>query len=288
MFRRRATTGRRHPLAEGLTRGPRRLRHAAAPARGLRVPRRLGRRIGDPVSGWIATVAVGGSFVVACIVLAALLGRPADHRMVGDNNFTWIPVDGLPVNFGHLLDPLSMTMCLFVTGVSALIHLYSIGYMKGDRATRVLFLPEPVPVLHDRAGPRGQLPVQLRRLGGRGLLLLRAGRLLVRARAAASAAKKAFVTNRIGDFGFMIALFLMFGHSGSFNYSSGPGGGIFGQLAAPGRQHRHGRRAPAVPGRRRASRPRSPCTCGCPTPWRAPRRCRPSSTPPPWSRPAST
>ena len=53
--------------------------------------------------------------------------------MVVDNYFTWFSSGGLSVPVGTLVDPLSMTMCMFVTGVSALIHLYSIGYMKGDR-----------------------------------------------------------------------------------------------------------------------------------------------------------
>ena len=109
-------------------------------------------------------------------------GRPS-NRTVDKNIFTWIPVDTLHVNFGLQLDPLSILWCLFVTGVGSLITLYSIGYMKGDSQLRpVLFLHEPVPVLDDRAGPGGQLPLQLPRLGRRGLLLLRAGRLLVRAR----------------------------------------------------------------------------------------------------------
>ena len=76
----------------------------------------FGRRIGDPVAGWIGTVAVGGAFVVACIVLAGLLGLPDDHRVVVHNYFTWFSSGGLSVPVGTLVDPLSMTMCMFVTG----------------------------------------------------------------------------------------------------------------------------------------------------------------------------
>ena len=82
----------------------------------------FGRRIGDPVAGWIGTVAVGGAFVVACIVLAGLLGLPDNGRVVVDNYFTWFSAGGLSVPVGTLVDPLSMTMCMFVTGVSALIR----------------------------------------------------------------------------------------------------------------------------------------------------------------------
>ncbi|HEY6429371.1 MAG TPA: NADH-quinone oxidoreductase subunit L, partial [Acidimicrobiales bacterium] len=92
----------------------------------------FGKRIGDPAAGWVGTVAVGGAFVVACIVFAGLLGLPSDHRLVVHDYFTWFSAGGLTVPVGTLVDPLSMTMCLFVTGVSMLIHLYSIGYMKSD------------------------------------------------------------------------------------------------------------------------------------------------------------
>src|ERR1019366_2500141 len=91
-----------------------------------------GRRIGDPLAGWIATVAVASSFVVACVVFAGLLHQPETHRVYLDNYFTWFHVGGLTVPVGILVDPLSVTMCLFITGVSALIHLYSISYMKDD------------------------------------------------------------------------------------------------------------------------------------------------------------
>ena len=92
---------------------------------------------------------------------------------------------------------------------------------------------------------------------------------------AAVAAKKAFVTNRVGDFGFMIALFLMFEHFGSFNFST-----VLAPLSlgGPGRLpggHGHRPRRSCCSSGRSASRPSSRCTCGCPTPWRAPPRCRP-------------
>ena len=105
---------------------------AVLPLAGFAVLVVAGRRLGDPLAGWVATVAVLGSFVVACISLAGLLGEPAAARHFSEDYFSWITVGGLQVKVGVLLDPLSMTMCMFVTGVSALIHLYSIGYMKGD------------------------------------------------------------------------------------------------------------------------------------------------------------
>ena len=70
--------------------------------------------------------------MVACFVLGGMLSLPETHRVFVHNYFTWFHVGGLTVPVGILVDPLSVTMCMFITGVSALIHLYSIGYMKGD------------------------------------------------------------------------------------------------------------------------------------------------------------
>ncbi|HEX3333264.1 MAG TPA: NADH-quinone oxidoreductase subunit L [Acidimicrobiales bacterium] len=202
------------------------------PLAGFLVLLAVGKRIGDPVAGWIGTAAVGGSFVVACIVLAGLLNLPADHRVVVHDYFTWFSSGGLTVPVGTLVDPLSMTMCMFVTFVSAFIHLYSIGYMKRDRDYTKFF-------------------VYLNLFVFSMLLLVLANNLLLtfvgwegvgvcsyflvafwfERESAASAGKKAFIYNRIGDAGFLLAIFLIFEKTGTIAYESGPGGGIFGQLS---------------------------------------------------------
>ena len=92
-----------------------------------------GRRLGDPAAGVVATVMVGASFVVSIGVYLALLQLDQPVRHYGQNLWTWIPVDRLQVHAALYVDPLSMTMVLFITGISTLIHLYSIGYMKGDK-----------------------------------------------------------------------------------------------------------------------------------------------------------
>jgi NADH-quinone oxidoreductase subunit L len=179
-----------------------------------------GRRITEPASGWLATAMAAGSFVCTVIVWAALLGRSADDRVVEKNIFTWIPVGSLHVNAGLQLDPLSILWCLFVTGVGSLITLYSIGYMHGDPSfSRFFFLMNAfvfsmiVLVLANNFlfSFFGWEGVGFCSYGLIGFWFDR--------ESAAVAAKKAFVTNRIGDIGFMIALFLMFQHFGSFNYS---------------------------------------------------------------------
>ena len=201
-----------------------------------------GRRLGDPLAGWVGTVAVGGSFVIACLVLVGLMHLPADHRVVVHQYFTWFSAGGLSVPVGTLVDPLSMTMCMFVTGVSALIHLYSIGYMKKDRDYSKFFIYLNLFVFSM-------------------LLLVLANNLLLtfvgwegvgvcsyflvafwfERESAASAGKKAFIYNRIGDAGFLIAIFLIFEKTGTVQYESGPGGGIFGMLS-----HLHGAAATAA------------------------------------------
>src|SRR5580692_2457550 len=202
------------------------------PLAGFAVLVTVGRRLGDPVAGWIGTAAVGGAFVVACIVLAGLIQLPGDHRVVVDNYYTLFSVGRLTVPVGTLVDPLSISMCIFVTFVSALIHLYSIGYMKHDRDYSKFFIYLNLFVFSM-------------------LLLVLANNLLLtfvgwegvgvcsyflvafwfERESAASAGKKAFIYNRIGDAGFLIAIFLIFEKTGTLQYESGPGGGIFGQLS---------------------------------------------------------
>ena len=101
--------------------------------------------------------------------------------------------------------------------------------------------------------------------------------------AAATAAKKAFIMNRVGDVGLALAIFLMFSQLGTTSYE-----GVFGGVGtlAGGTDHRDG---PAPAARAPAASPASSrCRRGCPTPWRARPRSRRSSTPRPWSPPAST
>jgi NADH-quinone oxidoreductase subunit L len=189
-----------------------------------------GRRLGDPLAGWLATLCAAGAFASTVIVWAITLGRHAGvagpgARSTDKEIFNWISVAGLHVNFALQLDPLSITMALFVTGVGSLIHLYSIGYMKGDPSyPRFFFLLNLflfsmlVLVLADS--------YLFSFLGWEGVGFCSYGLVgfWFDRETAAVAAKKAFVTNRVGDFGFMIALFLMFDHFKSFNYSVVLGG----------------------------------------------------------------
>ena len=104
----------------------------ALPLAGFLLLLLFGRKLGDPAAGWLATSMVALSFAVTIAVFIGLVDRPSDERVFVQTLFTWVPAGALQVKAGLLVDPLSTTMALFVTGVSMLIHLYSIGYMHKD------------------------------------------------------------------------------------------------------------------------------------------------------------
>ena len=180
----------------------------------------LGRRLGEPLAGWLATVMAVGSFAATVVTFVYLLGRDAGSRTVIDQVFTWVPVAGLHVNIALQLDPLSVMMALFVTGVGSLIHVYSIGYMHGDEQYPKFFLLLNLFLF-------SMLCLVLADnflfcfLGweGVGFCSYQLISFWFDRNAAAVAGKKAFVTNRVGDFGFMIAMFVIFAHFGSLTFT---------------------------------------------------------------------
>ena len=100
----------------------------------------FGRRLGEPVAGWVATGAMAGSFVSAVLVFIGLSDRGHEDRRFVQTLFEWVPAGDFQVDVGFLVDPLSVTMTLFITGVGALIHLYSVGYMHGDENFSKFFI----------------------------------------------------------------------------------------------------------------------------------------------------
>ena len=191
----------------------------ALPLAGFLVLTFGGHRLREPIAGWLATGSMISSFVATLGVFLALVGRPSGDRRSVTTLFEWVPAGDLQVDAGFLVDPLSVTMCLFITGVGALIHLYSIGYMHGDDGYRRFFaylnlfaFSMLVLVLGDN--------LLLTFLGWEGVgacsyLLIS---FWFTDEANATAGKKAFVTNRIGDWGFMVAIFLTFYTFGSIAY----------------------------------------------------------------------
>ena len=180
-----------------------------------------GRRLGDPAAGWVGTVAVAASFVVSVGVYLDLLRVNAPVRSYSQNLWTWIPVDRLQVHASLYVDPLSMTMVLFVTGISTLIHLYSIGYMKGDKDYPKFFLYMNLFVASMLILVLGSnLLITFVGWEGVGTCSYWLVSFWFTRDSAASAGKKAFVYNRIGDVGFLLAIFLVFDKVHSLEYTT--------------------------------------------------------------------
>jgi len=178
-----------------------------------------GRRLGDPAAGWVGTAFVGASFIVSVGVYLSLLQVNAPVRSYSQNLWTWIPVDRLQVHAGLYVDPLSMTMVLFITGISTLIHLYSIGYMKGDKDYPKFFLYMNMFVASMLILVLGSnLLVTFVGWEGVGTCSYWLVSFWFTRDSAASAGKKAFVYNRIGDVGFLLAIFLVYAKVHTFDY----------------------------------------------------------------------
>jgi|TARA_Y100000817_G_scaffold57573_1_gene42623 NADH-quinone oxidoreductase subunit L len=194
----------------------------ALPLIGFLILLLVGSRIGEPRAGWVATTAAAGSFLAAVVVLAGLLGKDAHS---GDRSyelvlFQWLPSGSLKVEAGFLVDPLSITMALFVTGVGALIHLYSIGYMHGDPKYSKFFLYLNLFLFSMLMLVFGNnLVVTFLGWEGVGACSYFLISFWHRRESAATAGKKAFVTNRVGDWGFMVATFAIWSALGTVTYT---------------------------------------------------------------------
>ncbi|MBM3663150.1 MAG: NADH-quinone oxidoreductase subunit L [Actinobacteria bacterium] len=191
----------------------------ALPVAGFVLLAALGRRIGEPRAGAIATLAVAGSFVASVAIVFTLAQEPEGSRQITQTLWTWIPADSFQVSFGLLADELSLMMCLFITGVGALIHVYSIGYMKGDPEYARFFTYLNLFVASMLLLVLGDNLI-LTFLGWEGVgacsyLLIS---FWFTEPANATAGKKAFVTNRIGDFGYMLGTFLVFVTFGTIDF----------------------------------------------------------------------
>ena len=178
---------------------------------------------GKRTNSWGHLVGVAmpvASFVYGVIAFAAMLGYPASQRARDLHMFSWIPAGGLQVNIGLLLDPLSICFVLLITGVGSLIHIFAVGYMANDPERRRffgymnLFLAAMLLlVLGDNylglyAGWEG--------VGLASYLLIGFWQFKP---AAATAAKKAFIANRVGDAGLSLAIMLMFAQFGTVTFA---------------------------------------------------------------------
>lgn len=177
----------------------------------------LGGRRTDAWGHLLACAAVAASFCCGTILFADLLRRAAPDRVMRETLFTWVP--SLQLDFGLQLDALSVCFVLLITGVGALIHVYSIGYMREDPGRRRFFgyLNLFVAAMLLLVLADNYLGLYF---GWEGVGL--ASYLLIgfwsHKPAAATAAKKAFIVNRVGDVGLALALMIMFTQLGTLSY----------------------------------------------------------------------
>jgi len=192
----------------------------ALPLAGFLVLLLAGPSLGEPRSGWLATAMSVSSFAITVVVFIGLLGRDAENRVFEQVLFDWLSLGNLTVEAGFLVDPLSITMALFVTGVGSLIHLYAVGYMHGDPKYSKFFLYLNLFLFSMLVLVFGNNLV-LTFLGWEGVGVC--SYFLISfwhtRESAAVAGKKAFVTNRVGDWGFMIAVFLVWSALGTVTYT---------------------------------------------------------------------
>lgn len=209
----------------------------AAPLLGAAVLLTGGRRL-DAVGHWIGTLLSAASFVIGLTLFADLLGRNAEHRTLTQHLWTWISVGSFQADVTFRLDQLSMTFVLLITGVGSLIHLYSVGYMEHDERRRRFFgylnLFLAAMLLLVLADNYLLLYVGWEGVGLASYLLIGFWQ---HKPSAATAAKKAFLVNRVGDIGLSIAIMLMFTTFGTFAFGpvlSHTGDASEGRLTAIG------------------------------------------------------
>jgi NADH-quinone oxidoreductase subunit L len=169
--------------------------------------------------GWIGTAAVGGSFVCAVVTLVSLQGQHPAHRQLVSSLWNYASTAGIDAQLSILVDPLSVFMILVVTGVSTLIHLYSVAYMASDEGYSRFFaylnffvFSMLVLVL---AGNFLLLIVGWAFVGAASYLLIS---FWYRRTTATRAGIKAFVINVVGDVGLVLGTYFIFKHTHTLDF----------------------------------------------------------------------
>ncbi len=172
------------------------------------------------LAGVIATTAIGISFITAIVLVSKLVGMPADARTIRVEYFRWMTVANLNVPAAFVVDQISAIMILIITGVGTLIHLFSVGYMSHDERPAKYFAYLNFFIFNMLLLVLGEnLLVMFVGWEGVGL----ASYLLIgfwfKDPEKAAAGMKAFITNRIGDAGFLIGIFILFTTFGTISFS---------------------------------------------------------------------
>ncbi len=198
----------------------------------------FGGRRTDAWGHWLGCAAALSAFGVGATLLADLLHLDAAERVIHQKLFTWIPVGQLQVDLGLQIDQLSICFVLLISGVGSLIHIYSVAYMAEDPDRRRFFgylnLFLASMLLLVVADNYVVLYVGWEGVGLASYLLIG---FWYHKPTAATAAKKAFVMNRVGDAGLALAMFLMFSTFGTLSYAgvfAGAPGASSGALTAMG------------------------------------------------------
>ncbi len=181
----------------------------------------VGRRVKPAVSGAVAVAAMVAAFAVSVAVVLQLVALPADARSIVQPVFSWISSGAFEAGFTLRLDPLSSLMILVVTGIGSLIHIYSVAYMKDEPdaefaryfsylnlfAAFMLVLVLGANFLVMFVGWEG--------VGLCSYLLIG---FYYKKRSASDAGKKAFIVNRVGDFGFILGVLMLFTRFGTIDF----------------------------------------------------------------------
>jgi len=189
--------------------------------------------LGFLANGWLAfrrpratnavsTIGVGvlvTAFAVAVGVALTFAGGHHEHEVIV-SLWDWLPVGGLDVPLAFQVDPLSIVMLLVVTGVGMLIHIFSVGYMREDPGYARYFAYLNLFVFFMLVLVLGaSFPILFIGWEGVGLCSYLLIGFWFREKANADAGKKAFIMNRIGDAGYLVAMFWIFKVTGSLNFS---------------------------------------------------------------------
>jgi NADH-quinone oxidoreductase subunit L len=181
----------------------------------------LGRRLPKGVSGGLASLAMVGSFIVSAMTVWQIAGMDPAHRVVEQTLYTWISSDDLTIDLAFRVDTLAAVMILVITGIGSLIHIYSTAYMHDERDSEFaryfsylnLFAAFMLVLVLG-----SNFPVMFVGWEGVGLCSYLLIGFWFKKQSANDAGKKAFVVNRIGDYAFLLGMFLVFTRFGTLDF----------------------------------------------------------------------
>lgn len=172
------------------------------------------------LSGIVATTAVAVSFLCGLLLLSQLTAMPEAERVLRITYFSWLNIGSLDIPVSFVVDPLSILMVLIITGVGSLIHLFSVGYMSHDETPAKYFAYLNLFIFNMLLLVLGANLVMMF-VGWEGVGLC--SYLLIgywfADKEKATAGMKAFITNRIGDAGFLLGIFMLFFTFGTIDFA---------------------------------------------------------------------